>query len=378
MSAKPKTTIWPAEPHTIAKIEIVKRYVHRWAIILGQTFRGVPLTYIDGFAGPGEYKNHAEGSPVAALQALMDAKAKAKPWAAGEIRLLFIEKDDKRCAHLGGLCSQTTLPSGIRIESQCTDFVSGIAAAKTLFGRAFVTSAPLLVFVDPFGATGAPFQTIKEILSSRTSEVIINFDADGVARIWSAGQASDADRHLTEIFGSEIWKSLAWDKMDHRRRCIECARLYKKCLLEIPNVDYAFTFEMGEASNRLDYFLIFASQHERGLEKMKEVMKEIDQTGDFKFYDTHVGQEQLFRFDQPELWIDPMVDHFAGKTVPFSEVKKWVLNETPFFTFKKTMLKPASERGLATAVAKPPFRIPKGQFPEEKLAGIKFSGDDNA
>lgn len=378
VSSKPKSTIWPAEPHTIAKIEIVKRYVHRWAMILGQTFRGVPLTYIDGFAGPGEYKNHAEGSPVAALQALIGARAKANPWAAGEIRLLFIEKDGKRSAHLGSLCSHTTLPPGIRIESQCTDFVSGIAAAKALFGRAFVTSAPLLVFVDPFGATGAPFQTIKEILSSKTSEVIINFDADGVARIWSAGQASDADRHLTEIFGSDIWKSLPWDKMDHRRRCIECARLYKQCLLHIPNVDYAFTFEMGEASNRLDYFLIFASQHERGLEKMKEVMKEIDQTGEFKFYDMRVGQEQLFRFDQPELWIGPMVTHFAGKTVSFAEVKKWVLNETPFFSFKTTMLKPASLRGLATAIPKLGISIAKGQFPEEKLAAIKFSGGSNA
>ncbi len=378
VSANPKDVIWPAEHHTIAKIEIVKRYALRWAMILGQTFRGVPLTYIDGFAGPGEYKNHGEGSPLAAIQAFKDAIERANPWQAGGARLLFIEKDDKRCNHLGGLCSQLEIPSGVRVEHQCTDFVSGINAAKTKFGSAFVTSAPLLVFVDPFGATGAPFKTIKEILSSKTSEVIINFDADGVARIWSAGQAADADRLLTAIFGSDIWKSIAWDKMDHRGRCLACARLYKQCLLKIPNVEYAFTFEIGEASNRLDYFLIFASQNAKGLEKMKEVMKEIDQTGDFKFYDSCVGQEQLFRFDQPELWIEPMVNHFAGRTVSLAEVTKWVLNETPFFTFKKSILKPASERGLATAVPKPGLSIPKGQFPDAKLAGIRFNGVKNA
>ncbi|MBV6457314.1 MAG: hypothetical protein HONBIEJF_00422 [Fimbriimonadaceae bacterium] len=347
-------------------------------MILGQRFRDNPLTYIDGFAGPGEYKNHVEGSPIAAFQALKDATTKANPWVAGEVRLLFIEKDVRRCGHLGGLCSQLDIPSGIRVEHQCTDFVSGINAAKSKFGRAFVTSAPLLVFVDPFGATGAPFHTIKEILSSKTSEVIINFDADGVARIWSAGQAADADRHLSEIFGGDIWKSIEWRNLNHRDRCIACARLYKQCLLAIPNVEYAFTFEMGEAHNRLDYFLIFASQHERGLEKMKEVMKEIDQTGDFKFYDTFVGQEQLFRFDQPQLWIDPMVRQFAGQTVQFSEVKKWVLNETPFFNFKKDILKPASDRGLLSAIPKPGVTVGKGQFPEEKLIGIKFNGDSNA
>jgi three-Cys-motif partner protein len=378
MSSGPKTKIWRAEPHTVAKIEIVRRYAHRWGMILGQRFRGAPLTYIDGFAGPGEYMNHAEGSPLAAFQALKDATVKANPWVAGDVRLLFIEKDEKRCSHLGALCSQLESPPGIRVENQCTDFVSGIDAAKARFGKAFLTSAPLLVFVDPFGATGAPFRTIREILSSRTSEVIINFDADGIARIWSAGKAADADRHLTEIFGSDVWKELEWSKMDHRARCLACARLYKRCLLAIPNVDYAFTFEMGEASNRLDYFLIFASQHERGLEKMKEVMKEIDQTGDFKFYDTLVGQEQLFRFDQPELWIEPMIREFAGRSVPFSEIKKWVLNETPFFTFKTAILRPACAKGLLAALPKAGVTLSKGQFPEEKLTGIQFFGDLNA
>lgn len=56
VSNRPKETIWTAKPHTLAKIEIVGGYAYRWAKIVGSSFPSI-ITYIDGFAGPGEYKN---------------------------------------------------------------------------------------------------------------------------------------------------------------------------------------------------------------------------------------------------------------------------------------------------------------------------------
>src|SRR5207253_10041689 len=53
-SFKP-TDLWNAEPHTLAKIEIVRRYLYLWFRILGT--RSNRLTYIDGFSGPGRYLN---------------------------------------------------------------------------------------------------------------------------------------------------------------------------------------------------------------------------------------------------------------------------------------------------------------------------------
>ncbi len=372
MSSRPKSTIWEAEPHTIAKIEIVKRYAHRWAAILGAKFRNQPLTYIDGFAGPGEYINHAEGSPTAVVKALADARLNSKGWLAGDIRCVFIENDKGRADYLVQKCAELEPTEGIDLTYKCCSFIEGIQQAQQEFGRAFLTNAPLLVFVDPFGATGAPFNLIKEVLKSGTSEVILNFDADGVARIWRAGQRADANRLLRDIFGDDSWKTIDASSLTHRELCFACAKLYKEKLLSLPKVDYAFSFEMGQAANRLDYFLIFASQNERGLEKMKEVMRSIDQTGDFRFYDTQVGQEQLIKFDSPELWIDLMAKRFAGEFVSFAEVKRWVLNETPFFTFSSTMLKPAAERGLLEAIPKDGETVRKGSFPPEKLKGIQF------
>ena len=61
--------IWDAEPHTIAKIAILKNYLFAWFQIFGRSRAGQSLLYIDGFAGPGHYTNYNEGSPVAALVA---------------------------------------------------------------------------------------------------------------------------------------------------------------------------------------------------------------------------------------------------------------------------------------------------------------------
>ena len=68
------------------------------------------------------------------------------------------------------------------------------------------------------------------------------------------------------------------------RRILE---LYLSRLRSIRNVRYVFPFGMSKSGRLIDYFLIFASQHHRGLEKMKEAMKRIDQTGEYRFSDAH-------------------------------------------------------------------------------------------
>ena len=74
---------WSARPHTDAKETIVRKHAKLWGVILGRqlkkirnrgTLRGpYEIHYVDAFAGPGEYDNGVLGSPVRALQGLVDA-----------------------------------------------------------------------------------------------------------------------------------------------------------------------------------------------------------------------------------------------------------------------------------------------------------------
>jgi three-Cys-motif partner protein len=75
--AAPRQTIWPLEPHTRAKHEILKRYLQAWMVILSQG-RFPEILYIDGFAGPGEYAGGEAGSPIIALDAALGFKTLAR------------------------------------------------------------------------------------------------------------------------------------------------------------------------------------------------------------------------------------------------------------------------------------------------------------
>jgi three-Cys-motif partner protein len=143
------TTIWPAEPHTIAKIEILKGYLFAWFQILGPSRRGQDLLYIDGFAGPGAYSNYETSSPLAALTAAQTAlSATASGCTAGDLHCAFIEADPQRFAHLRERVAPFQDTPKLHINLFQGSFVDGLARLKEQLPRPFEGSDPLLVFID--------------------------------------------------------------------------------------------------------------------------------------------------------------------------------------------------------------------------------------
>ncbi len=366
-----------ADKHTIAKISIVGKYLYRWALITGTTFAGEYLTYIDGFAGPGEYTNHPNGSPIEALNALNQAKVDGGVrWKAKGIRALFIEQDRARREHLERSIDMRNAAGDVKYLVRQLSFEAGIEFADTALRKAFYTSAPLVVFVDPFGATGFPWETVLRILSSNTSGVILNFDADGMARIVRAGSSANADEVLDTIFGDQSWKPVVSNLSNSRDIAVALLSLYRRKLRTIPGVKYTFTFEMASNTSGIDYFLLFASRHELGLIKMKEAMKEIDGSGQFRFSDAEAQQGKLFRFDYPQDWVDLLCSRFGGETVSFAEVNEFVLNETPLISPSR-LLYAAQELGKLE-VGKETNRARKNIFTADTVKEIIFRSAENA
>jgi three-Cys-motif partner protein len=374
MSRRPKTVTWSADPHTIAKIQIVAGYAERWATILGQGPSG-PLTYIDGFAGPGEYTNHPIGSPIAAIRAILRAKlAVGQRWRVTKVHMLFIEEDRRRCNHLEKLVqSEVSSAEAQSLVVECLNcaFEAGVWRSSSPFTKALTTSAPLLAFVDPFGAKDVSFESVERLLSSRTSELIINFSTSGFARNYKSGNHA-----LLDIaFGTKDWRSRLTPTMSHGQLCQAALDLYKDQLLAIPNVGYVFAFGMASRSSIPDFFLVFASQHPRGLVEMKGVMRKLDQQGDFQFHDARVMQPGLFKFNHPEDWIPVIVNHFLGRTVGLEEIERFILNETPLASFKKDILAPAEAEGRLSVRSKLPRK--RGAFNQADML-IEFRGYDHA
>ncbi|MFA9478966.1 three-Cys-motif partner protein TcmP [Phycisphaerales bacterium AB-hyl4] len=228
------------------------------------------------------------------------------------------------------------------------------------------------MFIDPFG-TGAPFREVSRLLSSERSEVLINLDADGLARIAAAGKDANSDTVLADAFGMSDWAEHLDLTRAQEDQCRQVLHIYRQQLFQ--HADYTFPFEMRGKHNLLNYYLVFASNHPLGLKKMKEAMGTIDKSGEYKFRDADVGQPRIFQFDRPNEWTEWAEKMFAsckGGRVEWKQVEQYVLNETPFINVS-TLLEPMEKEGyLANVETVTGVRRNKGQFTKEKVVAVHF------
>ncbi len=352
---KKKAKLWEAPPHTVAKLRILRAYLDSWLPIIGISFKNRDLVYIDGFAGPGEYTNYSEGSPVVAVQAAEQALQSLKgAWGAGSVYMYFFEPEPWILGNLRKKLEDVHI-SNAKLkphEPLGMSFVDGLRFVQALHPHHFSSRLPLLAFVDPFGVSGVPFGAIASILESHSSEVLINFDADGVNRVLNSTNPGK-DQMLDELFGTPEWRHrLA--SLDSVAVCREALRLYEERLKTLFVKPYVYSFEMRSTRITPDYFLVFASGSHLGLRKMKEAMATVDQSGDFKFVDTHVGQLPLFRASSVEEHALDMWSHYNRQSLSYDEVDYYALLDTPFNNPKQMLRVIGATRSNQSRCDRPP------------------------
>lgn len=321
----PRKTVWPLEPHTHAKHEILRRYLEAWTAIL--SLGGFPtIAYVDGFAGPGVYDEGEDGSPIIALKAALKHQARIS----GELRFLFIEHDKKRATQLRECVSSQTLPANfkVRIVEDMT-FEQGFRTRLLEPYRAAQKPLPpTFAFIDPFGWTGVPFQLVKEILANKSCEVLFNFMYEEINRFI---EHPDQTKHFDDLFGTSAWRRIS-NIVDTRARRDFLHDLYVSQLRNEAGARYVRSFEMRNKKDATDYFLFFATNSAKGMEKMKEAMWKVDESGDFRFSDaTNPAQTLLF---SPQPNFDALrraiVGRFQGTEATVAEVEDFVLASTAF------------------------------------------------
>ena len=367
-------TIWSAKPHTLAKIKILKGYLDAWVPILGSKFQQ-PLIYVDGFAGPGRYTGGEDGSPIAAVRAASSGikriEKSGNRFVSKEMHFFFVEKDPKRCGHLEQTLSvMNSCHERLRIHRPIlSTFAEALPKIAKKIPDAFEANAPVLLFADPFGATGMPFKILKDAVRGSSSELLINLDADGVRRIYQAPN-NRREEQLSELFGCDLWQDFEACANDHQKLHREILALYKRQILTIPGMKYIWQFGMRGIHNTLNYYLVFASKNPLGLEKMKEAMRRISQDGSYTFSDASVGQEHMM-FEQDDIAVfgDRLWKKFSGRTVEYRETVDYALNETPF-TNPKPMLSALEKQGRLHLDGQPNRKI--GTFPDGMINSLEF------
>jgi len=331
--AKITSTIWPKDPHTEAKHVILENHLKAWFPILSSTFGRV--VYLDGFAGPGVYSKGEEGSPVISLRTAINHMFNKK---FGDITFAFIEKEPKRAEKLKEVLKEKfpTLPPNLTYQVYNGEFAATMEETLASLEKDGLKLAPTFAFIDPFGYRHFPMKTIAHLMSHERCEVLITFMYDYVNRF--AEIQKDA---LNELFGDDSWQKNEIPK-DPKLRKDFFLNHYESHLKSIAGVKYIRTFEMIRNDGHTEYFLVFGTNHPKGMEVMKNAMYQADSRGLYRFSDREdPSQTYLTNVDSPDSWIPNaakvVYEQFKGKKVGVPSIKDFVWTRTRFL-FKSGIL----------------------------------------
>jgi three-Cys-motif partner protein len=199
-----RDTVWEAEPHTLAKQQILRKYLGGWlpTLALGGNRR---IVFIDGFCGPGEYSAGEAGSPVVALRAYLEHPM--RPRMDGEFVFVFGDNDAARIAHLRDrvLPRLGSLPANVRVHFVDEEFATTITSILDGLGDKHL--APCFAFVDPFGFSHTPMSLIHRILENPRSEVLVTVMLENVNR-FATNPVPAVAAHFDALFGDPGWRDL--------------------------------------------------------------------------------------------------------------------------------------------------------------------------
>ena len=172
-------TVWNQPPHTKVKHDILTRYLAAWFGIFGSSRRHSAVNVLDGFAGPGCYEDGEPGSPVLALNTLLNHQSFGN-FDTTRFTFVFNEWDPQRFASLREVLAEAKVskspwPANVHVLESNQNFqdlarqlLDSVGPNKQL--------APTFAFIDPFGYRDVPMSTIRDLVSHRSCELFIYFD----------------------------------------------------------------------------------------------------------------------------------------------------------------------------------------------------------
>jgi three-Cys-motif partner protein len=327
-------TKWKLEPHTEAKHSILRKYLGAWFPKLSWKGR---LVFVDGFAGPGEYVGGEPGSPIIALNALLEHKANL---ASCEMKFLFVEERLDRLENLKEKLDSIDFPQNVQAQALHGTFADVVGDVLDVVESGGHRLAPAFVMVDPFGPKGLPMDLMHRITAHPRSELLISLMYESMAR-WRNQPAFE--RHLDDLYGCPDWH-----EFDAERRKEFLHDLYVEQLKK-GGMTFVRSFEMRDSGNRTEYFLVFATKHIEGLKAIKRVMWSVDPSGQFQFSDaTRRDQATLFEPEPDFQLLERLIRAtFGAASFRIESLAEFVWIETAFLDshIRRPILIPGEKAG---------------------------------
>lgn len=259
------TDPYSGREQTKSKHFILKSYLQALAF---KVLRYFDVTYVDGFSGPWETQTEdfADSSFRIAIDVLRDAQKQilSRTGRRPRIRCFFSENNTKAFAQLAAAATPFNKPEeDFEIKTYYGEFEDAVAEIQTFVGHSFP-----LIFIDPTGWTGYPFEKIKPLFDRSKCEVLINFMYDFVNR---AASMSDAKTiaSLDSILGGPNWEQRL-DQNLLRGRAVE--KLFRDTLQRSGNFDFVVSTKIDRSTaDRPHFFIAYATKSHDGLKVFRDI-----------------------------------------------------------------------------------------------------------
>lgn len=326
--------LWPLEPHTEAKHRLYKRYLDAWWPIFLQQAWVTRVTYVDAFAGPGKYETGEDGSPVFALERLLNHEARNRMnLTRDRVTLIFIEGARARYDYLNDLLVSRFGPlDGLPV----TVIVKHGRAERDTLPLLRSTGAwgnPILAVFDSWGNVAVPWGHVRAIAANSSSEVIVTFGPN-----WFSRRESEDPQKLDEVFGGPQHWTASDTSLSPSNRWRAWLETYRAAIMRA-GFAYCLPFQVVPRTGQpLD--LVFGTGHPKAVEAFKDAMWKVDTSDGMRFSDprTTVGKQAAMAASQPSLFEDPdapdaellsfVIDSLEAGPKTLGQVRDFLLRET--------------------------------------------------
>lgn len=250
---------------TKAKHFILKGYLQALSF---KILRFSDITYVDGFSGPWKTKTEdfADSSFMIAIAALKDAQQKIfqETQTRRKVRCFFSERDPDAFAKLKEAVAAHHKPEhDFEIKTYCGKFEDAVTDIQI-----FVANSFALIFIDPTGWTGYPFDKIKPLFAPRLCEVLINFMYSFVSRFVET-EDEDIVESLNPILGGPGWQN----RLDRSLPIGEAVlKLFRDTLRTIGNFEFVVATKIDKATeDRPHFFMAYGTKAYPGLKTFRDI-----------------------------------------------------------------------------------------------------------
>jgi three-Cys-motif partner protein len=253
----------------VLKHEILRQYVVPFVSKVGSNATDSRVVYLDGYAGPGRYKDGTPGSPALVLQSAADVAAFRT------LDCYFVERTREDFKRLKTLVEEANA-AGISARA-----LHGPLKKHLDYVLERAEGAPLLAFLDPFGLglsfddlTGKIFgpKRPRGLGGWNATEVLLNFSANAVRRIGGLLRAAKENMSsaatlaaMDAACGGNWWREEFLESKDNSEAVERIARGFAERVGRAVGAGGWTVAVRNRVHQQPAYHLVFFSRSEHGL-----------------------------------------------------------------------------------------------------------------